>query len=220
MTFRFPQGALIGPTADFRPELTRCRTAGRLHRQRPCVPSLLPPPPLAPAGCLPRAPAPARSSTAASKWAPSPAGPWTLPRQDRLSSSRDTPIPAPTPPGSAPSAAATTASSRRSRRRPANRYTLSFWLSHGATDNRNSFSAWWDTTPLVLLNNWSSFTPTQYTFIIQAAAAATTVRFSGHALQDYYYLDDVSVAPIPTPEPATLLLVLGGAAMSWRRRRR
>ena len=99
-------------------------------------------------------------------------------------------------------------------------YDVSFWLGHGASDNRNGFSVWWDVTPLVLLNDAPRFNMTHYTFTILASGDSTTLRFSGHALQDYYYLDDVSVTPIPNPESSTLVLLLGGAVASWRLRRR
>lgn len=103
---------------------------------------------------------------------------------------------------------------------PGESYTVSFWLAHGWTDNRNGFSALWNTTPLLMLNNAPRFGQTQYTFLATATEDTTAIRFSGHALQDYYYLDDIDVTPIPTPEPGTLTLVGLGVTTLVRGRRR
>ena len=69
------------------------------------------------------------------------------------------------------------------------------------------------------LHNVPRFDQTQYTFMVAAESDTAAIGFSGHALQDYYYLDDVNVKPIPTPEPSTFLLVLGGVTTSVRFRR-
>jgi len=91
-------------------------------------------------------------------------------------------------------------------------YVVTFWLRHGATDTANDFSAWWDNTPLLALTNTPRFGQRQYSFVTTAQDDQTTLRFAGRDLLDFYYLDDVAVTPVPTPEPATLSLLLGGAA--------
>jgi len=96
---------------------------------------------------------------------------------------------------------------------PGESYLVTFWLAHGATDGANAFSAWWDNTPLLALTNTPLFGQHQYSFVTVAQNNETTLRFSGRELLDYYYLDDVNVAPLPTPEPATISLLLGGAAV-------
>ena len=108
-------------------------------------------------------------------------------------------------------------------------YTVSFWLSHGATNTANDFSVWWDATPLLRLNKAAKFRHRQYTFTVTADDDLTTLRFYGRERVDYYYLDDVSVTyltaalgapiPTPTPEPATITLLLGGlVALAGRSR--
>jgi hypothetical protein len=109
-------------------------------------------------------------------------------------------------------------------------YVVSFWLGHGATDASNDFTVWWGNTPLLTLTNAAKFGYREYSFIATAADDLTTLRFSGRERLNYYYLDDVSVeylggvstsdlAPIPTPEPATIALMLGGlAALAGRAR--
>jgi hypothetical protein len=103
---------------------------------------------------------------------------------------------------------------------PGESYTLTFWLSHGATDNVNDFSAWWDGTPLLELRNAPRFGQQRYTFVLTALDDQTTLRFSGRELRDYYFLDDVDVAPIPTPEPTTVILMVGGIVIMTRLRKR
>jgi hypothetical protein len=106
-------------------------------------------------------------------------------------------------------------------------YLVSFWLGHGATDNANDFSVWWDSTPLLTLQKATKFGQTYFSFITTAIDESTTLKFAGRERTSYYYLDDVSVtlqataplAAIPTPEPATVILVGAGMAV-WARRYR
>jgi hypothetical protein len=102
---------------------------------------------------------------------------------------------------------------------PNRHYTLDFWLAHGSTSGSNDFSVWWNDMPLLMLVNATQFGYTEYRFIGLETGTSTTVRFSGRDLQDFFYLDDVSV--VPNPEPATLVLLGSGlAAIAAARRRR
>jgi hypothetical protein len=101
---------------------------------------------------------------------------------------------------------------------PGESYVITFWLAHGA-GAANDFHVQWDGTPLLALANASRFGQRQYTFVTTALDDSTTLRFAGRELLDYYYLDDVAVVPLPTPEPATLSLLLGGAVLLGARAR-
>jgi len=104
---------------------------------------------------------------------------------------------------------------------PGEFYQVDFWLKHGSTDASNDFSVWWDNAPLLTLVNAPAFDYTHYSLVLPAAHPVSTLAFAGRALQDYYYLDDVSVNGISAPEPATLLLFGSGlAALIWIQRRR
>lgn len=102
---------------------------------------------------------------------------------------------------------------------PGESYVITFWLAHGGTGAANDFNVQWDGTPLLALANTSRFGQRQYTFVTTALDDSTTLRFAGRDLLDYYYLDDVAVVPLPTPEPATLSLLLGGAVLLGARAR-
>jgi len=102
---------------------------------------------------------------------------------------------------------------------PGESYIVTFLLGHGATDKSNHFGVWWDSTPLLALTNAARFNQRQYTFAVTALDTLTTLRFSGRELLDFYYLDDVSVALVPTPEPTTIALIVGGIAVAAGRRR-
>ena len=58
-------------------------------------------------------------------------------------------------------------------------YVVGFWLGHGATDNANDFSVWWDATPLVTLQRATKFGQTYFSFITTAIDDSTTLTFSG-----------------------------------------
>lgn len=95
---------------------------------------------------------------------------------------------------------------------PGDSYVITFWLGHGATDHVNNFKVLWDSTPLLTLINASQFGLHPFSFVTTAHDDQTTLSLSGRELLDFYYLDNVSVVPLPTPEPTTIVL-LGGAAL-------
>jgi hypothetical protein len=84
-------------------------------------------------------------------------------------------------------------------------YNLSFWVRNYASLTPNEFLAQWDGDTLVDLVDTGGFGYTQYSFIVTAATSSTTLTFGFYNPNTYFFLDDVSVDPVPLP--ATILLL-------------
>jgi hypothetical protein len=91
---------------------------------------------------------------------------------------------------------------------PGQSYKIDFWLAHPYTDSSNEFVAIWDAIPLLSFTPASYFGYTKYTFTKVATGTTTILQFAGRDAPAYFYLDDVSVQPIP--EPSTLVLLTMG----------
>jgi hypothetical protein len=87
-------------------------------------------------------------------------------------------------------------------------YKIDFWLSHPYDYINNDFSIYWDSTPILSLTPAGYFGYTKYSFTEVASGPSAIIRFSGREMTAYFYLDDVSVQPVP--EPAILVLFSAG----------
>jgi hypothetical protein len=101
---------------------------------------------------------------------------------------------------------------------PGETYELTFWLSSPG-GNTNDFSVFLaGNGPLLNLFNAGSFPYTQYTF--NAVATNTSLIFYARQDPSFWGLDDISVVPTATPEPATMLLLgLGLVGLAGARRK-
>ena len=62
-------------------------------------------------------------------------------------------------------------------------YQVQFWLDHSDTDSQNDFSASWNGSPLLSLQNASSFGWTEYTYTAMAVSGTSSLQFSGATLR-------------------------------------
>lgn len=110
---------------------------------------------------------------------------------------------------------------------PGQTYELDFWLAHGASGPSNDFKVLWNGGELLNMVGASEFGYTHYLYVEVADSTSTTLRFSGRELLDFYYLDDVRVAALPSslqnvisnPEPTTCILLGSGLALIRARRK-
>jgi hypothetical protein len=89
---------------------------------------------------------------------------------------------------------------------PGESYLFSFWIDHAVPDSSNVFTALWDGLPIVSLVNAGQFGYTEYTLVETATGTSTTIDFSGRDRLSFFRLDDISVTPAESPEPATAVL--------------
>jgi hypothetical protein len=88
-------------------------------------------------------------------------------------------------------------------------YTVDFWLANQDTLMNNGFHVSFNGVTLFTLTNAPAFPYTEYTFTGTATGSSTVLEFGFYNPPSYYFLDDVSVVPVP--EPGTLGLIALGA---------
>ena len=103
---------------------------------------------------------------------------------------------------------------------PGQTYTFSFWLQelNNNSPPSNSFAALWNGGPLLSLVNAANFPYRQYSYTVSATSASSTISFVGFTLPLAWVLDDVSLEQT-TPEPTSLVFMLGAGMLALRRRR-
>lgn len=92
---------------------------------------------------------------------------------------------------------------------PGQNYVLSFWVYNDASTN-NQFIAYCNGTLLNLVNA-AAFGWTQYQFIINAGYFETYLEFDGRNDPGFFFLDDITLTPLPgSPEVEPGLPLNGG----------
>jgi hypothetical protein len=88
-------------------------------------------------------------------------------------------------------------------------YIFSFWFA-SVGDSPSDFSASWDGTSLLNLTNPNTGANwTEFSFDV-VGTGSDTISFSGRDDPAWMALDNVSVSPVTTPEPSSLLLLGSG----------
>jgi len=99
---------------------------------------------------------------------------------------------------------------------PGQLYLVSFWLDNLASGNVQTFSASWDGTNFVNLDNPPVFTWTNFQLVATASNTNTVLQFAAENDVSGFGLDDVSVAPVPPVVFGDYGVVTNGFYMDWQ----
>lgn len=102
---------------------------------------------------------------------------------------------------------------------PGQEYLLNYWLYNSGGSDVNQFETIVDGVALGSLANLPYQVYTEYSYPFTATSQTTTLLFNER--NDYpgnFYLDDVSINPVP--EPVTILLIGSGMLMGFGLRRK
>jgi len=100
-------------------------------------------------------------------------------------------------------------------------YRVSFSLSLADSAQPSSFSwSWNGVSQSPSFNNAAGFAYTDFSSVVAATGATSTIAFNFRNPQSFWLLDNVSVTAIPEPETYALMLAGLGALGAFARRRR
>ncbi|MGD0261290.1 MAG: protease pro-enzyme activation domain-containing protein [Verrucomicrobiota bacterium] len=94
-------------------------------------------------------------------------------------------------------------------------YLLALWLDSPDGLIPNEFSVAWNETTLFDQTNLGKIGWTNLQFIVTAAGPSSVLQFGFRDDQSYLGLDDISLAPIPTPSFQSVTQVGGALSLSW-----
>jgi hypothetical protein len=98
---------------------------------------------------------------------------------------------------------------------PGQSYTLSLWLSHPFTTTGTEYQVQIDGTIVDDQFDMGNFTYTQFTYTYTALGATSTIQLGFAEPPQYFFLDDVTLAPAtPAPAPHALRGGSAGGAVS------